>query len=312
MNLVDRSRGTVPNRVRLPERRDLREDLRLRTIALPCVPTLAPLEQTLDAAQGLAHGPAHSLGRVRCENYRGAELFDGVGYGLRWHTQAHQPAKELGKGTRTVRSTASAGVPLLADVEQPEEEGKGMTKLDELGDRHALEQPEHSPLILGRVSAPQSTGEVADLGKLRQESRALLLGDQTSMGLCEEVQLFSHHTNISTGPRHTAADDRLEHDVMAVARLDRLARSLVHMARLGEALRALGVDLVSLREGIDTDTSTGRALFGMCGAFAQLEADLVRERTVAGPPRRPQARRAARVAPDPGRQAARPGAAHAR
>ena len=73
-----------------------------------------------------------------------------------------------------------------------------------------------------------------------------------------------------------------EHDVVAVARLDRLARSLVHMAKLGEELRALGVELVSLSEGIDTSTPTGRALFGMCGVFAQLEADLVRERTVAG------------------------------
>ena len=61
---------------------------------------------------------------------------------------------------------------------------------------------------------------------------------------------------------------------VVVIRLDRLARSLVHMAKLGEEFEALNVELISLREGIDTSTPTGRAMFGMCGVFAQLEADL--------------------------------------
>lgn len=88
--------------------------------------------------------------------------------------------------------------------------------------------------------------------------------------------------------RRRALDQMLQaarhQDVSAVVvvRLDRLARSLVNMARLGEELQALGVELVSLHEGIDTRTATGRAMFGMCGVFAQLEGDLIRERTVAG------------------------------
>jgi DNA invertase Pin-like site-specific DNA recombinase len=79
-----------------------------------------------------------------------------------------------------------------------------------------------------------------------------------------------------------AAARRREVAAVVVVRLDRLARSLAHMARLGEDLQALDVELVSLTEGIDTSTPTGRALFGMCGVFAQLEADLIRERTLAG------------------------------
>jgi DNA invertase Pin-like site-specific DNA recombinase len=75
---------------------------------------------------------------------------------------------------------------------------------------------------------------------------------------------------------------RRELDGVVVVRLDRLARSLAHMAQLGEELQGLGVQLVSLRESIDTSTAAGRAMFGMCGVFAQLEADLVRERTLAG------------------------------
>ncbi len=82
--------------------------------------------------------------------------------------------------------------------------------------------------------------------------------------------------------RMLQAARRQEVSAVVVVRLDRLARSLVNMARLGEELQALGVELVSLHEGIDTRTATGRAMFGMCGVFAQLEGDLIRERTVAG------------------------------
>jgi len=39
------------------------------------------------------------------------------------------------------------------------------------------------------------------------------------------------------------------------------------------------VELVSLSEGLDPSTPTGRPLFGMCGVFSALEVDLLRERT---------------------------------
>ena len=44
---------------------------------------------------------------------------------------------------------------------------------------------------------------------------------------------------------------RQEVSAVVVVRLDRLARSLAHMARIGEELKELDVELVSLREGID-------------------------------------------------------------
>ena len=75
---------------------------------------------------------------------------------------------------------------------------------------------------------------------------------------------------------------RREHAAVVVSALDRLARSLSEMARIGEELQQLDVELVSLRESIDTSTAAGRAMFGMCGVFAALEADLIRERTRAG------------------------------
>jgi len=78
------------------------------------------------------------------------------------------------------------------------------------------------------------------------------------------------------------ASRRRELGAVVVVRLDRAARSLGHLAELGEEFRDLGVELVSLRESIDTSTASGRAMFGMCAVFAALEVDLLRERTMAG------------------------------
>jgi DNA invertase Pin-like site-specific DNA recombinase len=75
---------------------------------------------------------------------------------------------------------------------------------------------------------------------------------------------------------------RRQVDGVVVVRLDRLARSLADLARLGDELSSLGVELVSLREAIDTATPMGRALFGMCAVFAQLERDIIADRTRAG------------------------------
>ena len=103
----------------------------------------------------------------------------------------------------------------------------------------------------------------------------------------EPVEFVDHAVSGSCRSRKglnalVGAARRREIDAVAVVRLDRVARSLAHLAQLGEELHALGVELVSLTEGIDTTTPTGKALFGLCGVFGQLERDLAVERTRAG------------------------------
>lgn len=71
-------------------------------------------------------------------------------------------------------------------------------------------------------------------------------------------------------------------DVLAIWKLDRLARSVRHLIMLGDEMRALGVDLVSVQDTIDTTTPSGRFTFHVLGAVAELERELIRERTVAG------------------------------
>ena len=72
-------------------------------------------------------------------------------------------------------------------------------------------------------------------------------------------------------------------NVLAVWKLDRLARSLAHMLQTLDELQECGVGFASLRDpGIDTTSSTGRLLLQMLGAFAEFERCLIVERVRAG------------------------------
>ena len=79
------------------------------------------------------------------------------------------------------------------------------------------------------------------------------------------------------------ADARRRHfDVLAVTKLDRLARSVRHLTTLAAELEALSIALVVLDQSIDTATPSGRLLFHVLGSIAEFERDLIRERTAAG------------------------------
>lgn len=73
-----------------------------------------------------------------------------------------------------------------------------------------------------------------------------------------------------------------EGDTVVVWKLDRLARSMTHMLAVMERFKELGVSLRSITESIDTSTPGGTFLFHMLTAAAQLERDLIRERTRTG------------------------------
>src|SRR5580704_261437 len=75
---------------------------------------------------------------------------------------------------------------------------------------------------------------------------------------------------------------RRKFDVVVVWALDRLARSLKQLLTIGEECRSLEVDLVSLRQNIDTTLPAGRLTFQILGAVAEFERELLRERVKAG------------------------------
>ncbi|WP_438349201.1 recombinase family protein [Paenibacillus sp. FA6] len=79
-----------------------------------------------------------------------------------------------------------------------------------------------------------------------------------------------------------ALDSLRQGDVFIVYKLDRLARSTKKLIEVYEQMTKLGVELVSVCDGLDTTTPTGRAMFKMIGVIAELEREMIVERTKAG------------------------------
>lgn len=71
-------------------------------------------------------------------------------------------------------------------------------------------------------------------------------------------------------------------DVLLFWKLDRLARSVIHLGQIAEECHGRGVDLKCLTQPIDTTTSTGKLLFNILASFAEFERDIIVERTLAG------------------------------
>jgi len=75
---------------------------------------------------------------------------------------------------------------------------------------------------------------------------------------------------------------RRKFDVVMAWSVDRLGRSLQHLVTFLNELQALRLDLYLHQQGMDTTTPSGRALFQMCGVFAEFERSMIQERVKAG------------------------------
>lgn len=73
-----------------------------------------------------------------------------------------------------------------------------------------------------------------------------------------------------------------EGDTIVIESLSRLGRSTKDLIELVELFQKRGVQLVSLKESINTSTSTGKLLFTILSALAQFERDVIADRTREG------------------------------
>jgi DNA invertase Pin-like site-specific DNA recombinase len=134
--------------------------------------------------------------------------------------------------------------------------------------------------IYARVSTDQQTTE-NQLAELRAwAARA---------GHSVAGQYVDHAVSGAKGRDGRAEFDRLlrgaarrDFDIIAAWSVDRLGRSLQHLVGFLDDIHASKIDLYLHQQGIDTTTPAGKALFQMCGVFAEFERAMIQERVKAG------------------------------
>jgi DNA invertase Pin-like site-specific DNA recombinase len=134
--------------------------------------------------------------------------------------------------------------------------------------------------LYARVSTEDQSNE-GQLIQLREWARRL--GH-------EVYKEYSDHAISGTKTSRPAFDEmlydmrRYKFSTVAVVKLDRLGRSLKHILSLFDEFNAKGVAVVCTTQPIDTSANNpmSKVILALLGAFAELERDLISERTKSG------------------------------
>ncbi|ELS0628859.1 recombinase family protein [Salmonella enterica] len=73
-----------------------------------------------------------------------------------------------------------------------------------------------------------------------------------------------------------------KNDTLIVTAIDRLGRGVIDVRQTVDALQAKGVKVISMREGYDLSTATGKAMYTIMATLAELELANMAERRTAG------------------------------
>jgi len=100
---------------------------------------------------------------------------------------------------------------------------------------------------------------------------------------CDKVFQEKRSGSSNQRPRLKACLEYVrEGDTLVVTRLDRLARSTLHLCQIADQLEQKQVTLQVIDQNIHTGDATGRLLFNMLGAIAQFETEIRAERQMDG------------------------------
>jgi DNA invertase Pin-like site-specific DNA recombinase len=132
--------------------------------------------------------------------------------------------------------------------------------------------------LYARVSTPNGQHPEMQLAELREHAAR------------RGWEIVGEYIDHITGARERRPElDRLwvdcrkrKVDAVLVYRYDRFARSLRQLVNALEEFRALGIDFISLHEGVDTSTPNGRLVFGIFASIAEFERELIRGRVISG------------------------------
>lgn len=132
-----------------------------------------------------------------------------------------------------------------------------------------------------RVSTDEQAGSGA--GMAAQRAAIVAEAERRGWGLVAlEEDAGASGKSLTGRPGLAAALEVVESgsaDLLVVAKLDRLSRSLIDFAGLMERSRRRGWGLVALDLGLDTSTPNGEMMAGVLAVFAQFERRLIGQRT---------------------------------
>jgi DNA invertase Pin-like site-specific DNA recombinase len=131
----------------------------------------------------------------------------------------------------------------------------------------------------------EATGRMVGYARVSTKAQKLDLQlDALRRAGCETV--FQDHGVSGAKAKRPGLDKALAHlragDVLVIYKLDRLGRSVEHLALLLREFHERGIHLCSLSEGINTQTIGGKLVFHVFSAVAEFQRDLIRENTLAG------------------------------
>lgn len=99
----------------------------------------------------------------------------------------------------------------------------------------------------------------------------VIYGDEGISGTCRDRPAFNK-----------ALEEMEAGDTLVVWKLDRMSRSLKHLIEIHDELQERGAFLDSITERLDTSTAMGKFVFQVISAIAELERNIISERTKAG------------------------------
>jgi DNA invertase Pin-like site-specific DNA recombinase len=107
--------------------------------------------------------------------------------------------------------------------------------------------------------------------------------DALKAARCERIWVDTASGKLARRPEWDKCFEHLRRgDALVITRLSRLFRSVRHLSALAAQLDQRGVELVVLKQGIDTTTAAGRFLFHVIAAMDEMLADLISEGTIEG------------------------------
>jgi DNA invertase Pin-like site-specific DNA recombinase len=134
--------------------------------------------------------------------------------------------------------------------------------------------------IYSRVSTDAQTTE-------NQERELRENAEQDGRGLVENYRVAGIGGSTDRDQRLAFEDlckdaTRRRCDLIMAWSVDRLGRSLPDLVSFLTEIHGAGVDLFLLKQGLDTRTPAGKAMFQMMGVFAEFERAMIVERINAG------------------------------